>query len=1344
MKKLLRRTVEFLLLVGIMLGGSNLIAGDMVYSQEINQLSSSESAIEADGVYRLDPEFVGVITIGAEVREVTIIGNGLDHTHISTCIVVEGDRVDNLNLTIKDISMLAPENYHCIAFSGLGGSTHQLFTSGESKLVGSAGKAGVFVPSGMELIINTIDEIPGAIQVYGGYYSAAIGGGWGAEAGKITIEGGVINAIGGDQGAGIGGVDLFGFDLILIRGGVITAQGGFLSPGIGASTGRIIIDEGDINATGGEGGAGIGGSTDVEVIITGGIIDATGGFMGAGIGGGQMSGRINITIEGGQITALGKGGAGIGLGANSSGGIITISGGEIKAFGEYTGSGIGANDTAGEYKIIITGGVIEASSSDGTGIGGGRMAAEDDIMIIGGNILAKGGLHSAGIGGECFYETNGTINIKGGEITAIGGDFGAGIGGNYNGFNMPPIINIDGGNVTAIAGLSAAAIGGAYQASGGNITISSGNISPRIYYESNEGENGAGIGGGYLGDGGNVKILGGYVNVICTGGAAIGAGAGGIGGSVFISGENTEVYLHGYPDIGSSSKELYGGTLEVDNNALVFLSGGSTNAKLNLITCIFYDGIGMEWVDGKKRIFIGGTFESYDHDNEIVIKVQVDDFYYYDITGYISLKANGVEIQSAQVEYIGNLGVAEFRINPTDYYGYEITYEYIEAENDRYYSNEVLGFSLPARAHTAYAFAETLSPAVGADNPITLTIKNSFGNTDTAFNGAKNVSITGVQIAPNGSYGSFNGQTLEENSSGAGQVVSLNFINGIATANLNLNKSDAQIIGFSIATVTTPGTNILTIIPTQGIATAMTVTQNIAAPATNGGNFTQQPRVTLKDAYGNICTNDNATVVTADKEDAGNWTLIGTATATASSGVATFVNLGGTNAAQVNNAQLGFTSGVMTKVTSVTLTLPARVASRGSSSGSESKVTEDGVSTITVEVNNDVVERKIDEAFINNTAGSENVIQVSVSDPQSVVVKVELTGDIVKKLEENSFDVSIKWDTIEYVIPAEEFTISKVAEDLGVLEKNLKDIKIEIQITKLDQTLVAKYNGVVKGNGAELVFPPIQFKVVAKITKTDGTIEKLEISKFSNYVKRVMEIPVGIDPSKITTGIVFNPDGTYSHVPTEVFPKDNNWYAKLNALTNSHYSVIWNPVMVKSVENHWSKDTVNDMASRLVVFNVETFSPDKAITRADSSEYIVRALGLYKEGSKYENKFKDVSAKADRTLAILIASEYGIVAGYPDGTFRPDALITREEAMTMFQRAMKVTKLVGLDVNVYQSFRDHKQVSNWVTSYVEEVLSAHVFNGKTATTISPKSNLTYAEAAQAIKNLLVESKLINR
>lgn len=158
----------------------------------------------------------------------------------------------------------------------------------------------------------------------------------------------------------------------------------------------------------------------------------------------------------------------------------------------------------------------------------------------------------------------------------------------------------------------------------------------------------------------------------------------------------------------------------------------------------------------------------------------------------------------------------------------------------------------------------------------------------------------------------------------------------------------------------------------------------------------------------------------------------------------------------------------------------------------------------------------------------------------------------------------------------------------------------------------------------------------------------------------------------------------------------------------------------------------------------EDFEPNKAITRVDFAEYIVRELGLYREDLNIDNKFSDVNGSNEKALAILIANKFVIVTGYPDSTFRPDAQITREEAMTMYRRAMKITKLVGIDINRYEVYTDYGQVGSWATSYVKKVLSAHVFNGTTSKTISPKSLLTYAEAAQVIKNLLVESKLINK
>ncbi|WP_312159810.1 S-layer homology domain-containing protein [Oscillibacter sp.] len=661
----------------------------------------------------------------------------------------------------------------------------------------------------------------------------------------------------------------------------------------------------------------------------------------------------------------------------------------------------------------------------------------------------------------------------------------------------------------------------------------------------------------------------------------------------------------------------------------------------------------------------------------------------------------------------------------------------------------------------------TVAP-VATSNTATLTVRTAptinAQPGDAAVNAGSNTSFT---VAATGTGLSYQWQV--NTGAGFNNITDAGAYSGATTATLSITGATAGMNGYQYRVVvtgagamTTNSNSATLTVNAPPTATVQAITGTLQVGGTLTGHYTYndvngdlQGTSTYKwyrsdDASGlNRTAIAGATAVTYVLQVADTGKFISfEVTPVAATGIAQGTAVESAKSGPVTVASSGGSGGSGGGGSSTTTTQPSQstvvvVNGKEQNAGKETLKTEDGKSTVTIELNNKAIESKIDEAIKTNTTGTGNVIQVPISDTKSEVAKVELTGDIVKKLEKSTFDVSVKRDNIEYIIPAGELTISKVAEKLGVLEKDLKDITVEVQMTKLDKTVVAKYNEVAKANGAELVFPPVAFEVVAKTTNTDRTTGKVEISKFSNFVERVMEIPTGIDPSKITTGIVFNADGTYSHVPTDVFQKDGKWFARLNSLTNSNYSVIWNPITVKSVENHWAKDTVNDMASRLVIFNADTFEPNKAITRADFAEYIVRALGIYREGSTHENHFKDVNATGARTLAILIANEYGIVSGYEDGTFRGDKQITREEAMVMYQRAMKITKLTGTDQERYQTYTDYAKVSEWAAIYVKDVLAAHVFNGNTATTISPKKNLTYAEAAQAIKNLLVESKLIN-
>lgn len=162
--------------------------------------------------------------------------------------------------------------------------------------------------------------------------------------------------------------------------------------------------DGSLKATGGFGGAGIGGAryeSVSNIAIEGGKVEATGGLEGAGIGGGQAGSGSNITISDGKVTATGgSGGAGIGGGQGGGGSNIAIEGGKVEATGGYSGAGIGGGEGGWCSNITISDGEVTATGAGaGAGIGGGYAGTGEGITIEGGEVTAQGDTGGAGIGG---------------------------------------------------------------------------------------------------------------------------------------------------------------------------------------------------------------------------------------------------------------------------------------------------------------------------------------------------------------------------------------------------------------------------------------------------------------------------------------------------------------------------------------------------------------------------------------------------------------------------------------------------------------------------------------------------------------------------------------------------------------------------------------------------------------------------------------------------------------------------------------------------------------------------------------------------------------------------------
>ncbi|OMD89419.1 hypothetical protein BSK54_29630, partial [Paenibacillus odorifer] len=89
----------------------------------------------------------------------------------------------------------------------------------------------------------------------------------------------------------------------------------------------------------------------------------------------------------------------------------------------------------------------------------------------------------------------------------------------------------------------------------------------------------------------------------------------------------------------------------------------------------------------------------------------------------------------------------------------------------------------PQGAQSITASAATLTPVVGVDNGITLTVKNSLGDTDTTFTGSKEVTVTGYGVAPDGTYGSLGINALAASPS----KINVDFVEGVVQVNLKLN-----------------------------------------------------------------------------------------------------------------------------------------------------------------------------------------------------------------------------------------------------------------------------------------------------------------------------------------------------------------------------------------------------------------------------------------------------------------------------------------------------------------------------------------------------------------------------
>ena len=208
-----------------------------------------------------------------------------------------------------------------------------------------------------------------------------------------------------------------------------------------------VNDDGKLLAGGFDNSAGIGGggtgdtANTSNITITGGDITAVGGYYGAGVGSGNGGDASNIRIEGNaHVTAFADDGAAIGAGYGGSSDVTITGHANVDAAGRC-GAAIGLGNLGYQTTITISGdATVNAEGVDGTGaIGSGRSSGSKVTVNIKDNANVTAIADGVAIGNNGGWSSSSTtINITGGTVDAVAHFFNSkpAIGANSGSLNL--------------------------------------------------------------------------------------------------------------------------------------------------------------------------------------------------------------------------------------------------------------------------------------------------------------------------------------------------------------------------------------------------------------------------------------------------------------------------------------------------------------------------------------------------------------------------------------------------------------------------------------------------------------------------------------------------------------------------------------------------------------------------------------------------------------------------------------------------------------------------------------------------------------------------------------------
>jgi Tol biopolymer transport system component len=201
---------------------------------------------------------------------------------------------------------------------------------------------------------------------------------------------------------------------------------------------------------------------------------------------------------------------------------------------------------------------------------------------------------------------------------------------------------------------------------------------------------------------------------------------------------------------------------------------------------------------------------------------------------------------------------------------------------------------------------------------------------------------------------------------------------------------------------------------------------------------------------------------------------------------------------------------------------------------------------------------------------------------------------------------------------------------------------------------------------------------------------------------------------------------TFTSTADNLVNGDTNGVADVFLREQASTEITFNDVF----PSHWAFDWIEAIASAGLSSGYPdgTYRPGNPVTRAEMAVFLLNGMGVSVPPIDGSSPFSDINGHwAEAYIEELY--DQGITGGYPNGTYRPDNLVTRAEMAVFLLNALSVSPPAIDSSHPFSDVSGH-----WAEIFIEELYDQGITGGYPDGTYRPENRVTRAEMAVFLVN----------